>query len=242
MLQAPIRLIKNLLKGKILIVGSSAVLVLIGLAYFVIENRRKLQEPNTLMAETKEPVAQTSGVEAFFVVDVSGAVKNPGVYKVSEDSRIGDVVREAGGVSSEASIQFITKNINFAQRVEDSQKIYIPFEWETYQEADYNLVSLVIEQTLKNNPSSSSTVSASQPQQSSQNTGSGPSSSNTVVTGSNVNVNKASLSELDSLSGIGPSYAQRIIDNRNYKDFDELVSKSKVPKSTLEKIKNDLSF
>jgi len=53
-----------------------------------------------------------------------------------------------------------------------------------------------------------------------------------------VNINTASLSELDKLSGIGPVYGQRIIDGRIYSNVEELVKKDIIPQKTYDKIKN----
>ena len=61
--------------------------------------------------------------------------------------------------------------------------------------------------------------------------------SNTLVLGSKnggVNVNKASLSELDTLWGVGPARAQQIIDNRPYSSTSELITKAKIPQNVLE--------
>jgi competence protein ComEA len=57
-----------------------------------------------------------------------------------------------------------------------------------------------------------------------------------------VNVNTASSSELDTLPGIGPANAEKIISNRPYKDFAEFESKSGLYKSTLENIKDLIIF
>lgn len=52
-----------------------------------------------------------------------------------------------------------------------------------------------------------------------------------------VDINSASLSDLDKLSGIGPSYAQKIIDSRPFASVDELIKVSGIGEKTLEKIK-----
>ncbi|HNU76323.1 MAG TPA: helix-hairpin-helix domain-containing protein, partial [bacterium] len=57
-----------------------------------------------------------------------------------------------------------------------------------------------------------------------------------------INVNKATSSELDTLPGIGPAYAEKIISNRPYKDIAEFESKSGLYKSTIENIKELITF
>src|SRR3989304_2203822 len=65
---------------------------------------------------------------------------------------------------------------------------------------------------------------------------------NTVGQGSGLtNINSASKSVLEDLNGIGPVYAQKIIEQRPYSNIEELVSKKVIPKSTYEKIKNEIS-
>lgn len=56
-----------------------------------------------------------------------------------------------------------------------------------------------------------------------------------------VNINTASVGELDSLAGIGEVRAKAIVDNRPYSKLEELVSKAKIPESVFEKIKDQVS-
>lgn len=67
-------------------------------------------------------VAGQSSVADVMYVDVKGAVKQPGIKKVDQTMRVIDAVHLAGGFTSLAD----EKQINLAQRLTDSQVIYIP--------------------------------------------------------------------------------------------------------------------
>ena len=75
--------------------------------------------------------------------------------------------------------------------------------------------------------------------------GSSSSSAAKPVSGT-VNLNTASLSELDSLTGIGPVYAQRIIDYRNekggFKSIDEVKNVKGIGEKTFEKFKGNIGI
>ena len=55
-------------------------------------------------------------------VDVVGAVRRPGLYRVAEGARIADVVRRAGGPTSKAEIELV----NLAALVADGEQIVVP--------------------------------------------------------------------------------------------------------------------
>jgi len=160
--------------------------------------------------------AEEEGSDKKVVVDISGAVQDPGLYKVSSNLRVGELVDIAGGFNTNASAIWISRNLNLAQEISDAQKFYIPFEWDTYVAESYNVVSL--------KSSSASTTS---------NTGTGNSA---------INVNNASIEDLDELPGIGPVSAQKIMDNRSYSSLEEFKTKSGLGESVVEKIEDLISF
>jgi len=57
-----------------------------------------------------------------------------------------------------------------------------------------------------------------------------------------VNINTASVQELDSLWGIGAVRAQAIISNRPFGSIDELMSKAKIPANVVEENRDKLSL
>lgn len=117
-------------------------------------------------------------------VDIEGAVKNPGVYKLKEGSLIQDAINLSGGLSENADNELIAKDINRAEILKNNQKILIPTKIQASQEV---------------------------------------AGTNTSIQNSaKININTATLEQLDTLPGIGPVYAQRIIDYRKKKQFASL--------------------
>jgi competence protein ComEA len=56
-----------------------------------------------------------------------------------------------------------------------------------------------------------------------------------------ININSASVSELDTLSGIGPTYAQKIVEHRPYSKPEDLVTSGAITQTLYEKIKNNIT-
>jgi len=56
------------------------------------------------------------------VVQVAGAVRRPGVYRLRADRRVDDAVREAGGATPRADLACV----NLAAKVSDGQQVVVP--------------------------------------------------------------------------------------------------------------------
>lgn len=70
-------------------------------------------------------------------VDVSGSVIAPGVYQLSANSRVEDAIKAAGGFAASASAEYISKNLNLAQKITDGVKIYVPGKEDPTSPAGY---------------------------------------------------------------------------------------------------------
>lgn len=121
-------------------------------------------------------------------VDVGGAVVNPKVVCIPEGSRVFEAIDSAGGISGNAE----TKYMNMAAICKDGEKIYVPTEAEI--KSDTGKDPLFNREIAVSNGNSSSY---------------GGSGSNALI-----NINTAGSSELQTLSGIGPSMADRILEYR----------------------------
>lgn len=172
--------------------------------------------PKSLKLEDlpKSSIVSSENITKDITVDISGAVKIPGVYHFEKDSRIEDAIRQAGGFSEQAHKQFVSKTLNLATKLSDGQKIYIPFEGEIASVAPITVLTAV-----------------------------GPTGSNpTGQSGGVINLNTGTQSELESLTGIGPVTASKIINSRPYNTVGELLSKKVVSKTVYEKIKADVGI
>jgi DNA uptake protein ComE-like DNA-binding protein len=65
--------------------------------------------------------------------------------------------------------------------------------------------------------------------------------SNTNAKNGPVDLNTASKEELAALPGVGPSYAQKIVDARPFVDKNQLLGKKILPGSTYERIKDKVT-
>lgn len=82
------------------------------------------QMDTEVLAEAVGPVSTEEPARCY--VYVCGAVKNPGVYELSQDSRVSDAIALAGGFTEEAA----PESYNLAEKVTDEQKIQILTETE----------------------------------------------------------------------------------------------------------------
>ncbi len=174
-----------------------------------------LQKSEILTPAKVEIIEASSSAEIKnndIVVEVTGSVEKPGVYHLPVGSRVEDALLMAGGLGADADRNWVEKTINRAAKLTDGQKVYIASTKQT------NGLSASISNTNSNVAQYDLTPDSNL-----------------------VNINTASLSQLDTLPGIGQVYGQSIIDHRQYSDVGELVSRKVLKQSTFDKIKDKIT-
>ena len=208
----------NYLKKKELLIGLlSFVLFLIssGLAiYFYFDKDECIC--NDVSINTSPEVSDAT---KKIKLEVKGEVKKPGVYEVSSDSIIQDVIDLSGGLTKNAN----TNNINLSMQVKNEMVIYVYKKNATKSVTKtinvckcptYDISSCTKKEESVIVPSEGAT----------NNEISNEVASDTKT--SIVNINTASISELKTLAGIGESKAKAIISyrekNGGFKSREEL--------------------
>lgn len=120
-----------------LIIGSLGVIFLVyGLIYLLGNNQSRENITFDQASQGKsQDLSPTLAAQKEIVVDIEGAVLNPGVYHLSQDSRMQDLLIKAGGLSAKADRDAVAKRINLAVRLTDGAKIYIPVVGESFDKA-----------------------------------------------------------------------------------------------------------
>lgn len=159
------------------------------------------------------PVLLPTPTLAPLIIFVSGAVLKPGLYQLPAEARVGDAIAVAGGLAPDADPAVV----NQAEKLWDGVQVHVP--------------SMVEAQAMMQPPVG---VSGSQPPA----IDAPDTSSDGLSSTGPVNINQATLEQLDTLPGIGPAKGQAIIDNRPYATVDDLERVPGIGPSTIAQLRN----
>jgi competence protein ComEA len=132
-----------------------------------------------------------SGQASDLVVDVTGAVERPGVYRLPAGSRVEDAVQRAGGATDKAELEAV----NRAARLADGQQVVVP-------ERGPAGASVAVEGGEEEGPISLGTATV---EELDTIDGIGPVTAQDIVDFRDQHGGLASVDQLDQVSGIGPA-------------------------------------
>lgn len=130
------------------------------------------------------------GQSGDLIVDVTGAVRDPGVYRMPAGSRVNDAVARAGGAAPQAQLEAI----NLAARLADGQQVVVP--------ARLPGGATAAGTTGAEGPISLGTATVEQLEEIE---GIGPVTAEAIVAFRDEHGGLASVEQLDQVSGIGPA-------------------------------------
>jgi competence protein ComEA len=140
-------------------------------------------------------------VASVALVHVAGAVRRPGVYRLRDGQRIQDAVRRAGGPRRGADLNAI----NLAAKVADGQQVVVPRRLAT------GAAGAAPASDAGAAGAAGDPATPQQPQQP-------------------VSLNSATAEQLDTLDGVGPATAQKILDwRREHGGFRSIDDLGEVP-------------
>ena len=186
------------------------------------EERKRTLDQSNADSEVEEsaadiPEGKNSG---GIYVDVCGHVKNPGVYQLTEESRVFEAIEKAGGMTKNAA----AASVNQAERLTDGQQIYIPSEdeqKESRESGTYPAVRGADEGNMKTGAADS------------------------LMDNGKVNLNTASKEELLSLTGIGDVKADAIVKYReehgSFQSVEDLKKIEGIKDGVFNKIKDRIT-
>ncbi len=174
------------------------------------------------------PEEQAADTQCSIFVDVSGALRAPGVYCFDPGDRVVDAVKKAGGFRPNTSLEYVARSINLSKVLVNNQKIYIPSKEELICE----LKPFTLEEDVVIPPNTAEDTTIPTTNETDATTD--------PATEDCININTANITELDSLVGIGPSTAQKIIDNRPYNSLLDLLNVSGIGQATYDKFKDNI--
>lgn len=227
-------MIKFLKKYKYIVFSVIGILIVLGGIYLkinligdsVVINDANDNNDDILISDEKDNVDNSL---EYYLVDIKGAVNNPGVYKVEVGTRVNDVVNMAGGLSENAD----TSLINLSKLVSDEMVIIIYTIDEVKNSNLVNTVIKVVEKECKcPNIENDGCINDK--------------ITDTITNGGGkVNINTAGVEELSKLDGIGQSKAEAIVkyreENGKFNSIEDITKVSGIGNNVYEKIKDNIT-
>ena len=189
---------------------------------FEVERTGDVEKPNqdsqVIQENQLKTEAESPSNQNQIYIHIIGEVNNQGVIILEKGQRIIDAIEKAGGITKKADLS----KVNLAYVLSDGQKVRIP-SVDDKENVEY------VTQNSGNNILIE---------------GGNQGANNINLGGGKVNINTATQTELETLTGIGPSLAARIIEyrgqNGKFKKVEELRNVKGIGQSKYDGIKEEV--
>lgn len=210
-------------KKKIIVTFIALFIIITGLISFYLinnkynKNKKEIVSNETIKknknAEVNNEISKTSPEKEekpkTIFVDVKGEVISPGVYEVEDNSRVIDVISNAGGFTNNA----YTRYLNLSKKLEDENVIIVNSisEIEDIKSRKNQEIIKETENTISIKKEEIITNDFQEPKVEENNNISNETEEELNLV---VNINTATIEELSKINGIGESTAKKIIEYR----------------------------
>jgi competence protein ComEA len=218
---------------KKIIIGIAIIAIIIAgiLIYFLYNKNEKEEVVDDIIIE-KEKITndEKKEIKEYYYTDIKGAVINPGVYKIEVNSRVIDAINLTGGLNKDAD----TSVINLSKKVSDEMVIiiYTKAQIKKFQSSNSGVIVKFVDKNCEcPDPGVNQACIVDT-----------NSTANNNNPSTKISINTASITELQTLSGIGATKAQDIINYRNsngpFTKIENIKNVSGIGDSTFAKIKD----
>lgn len=185
------------------------ILYIIGFIYFEDKiNNIEIPVQEQITIEKEEPAIEEI-TPKYIYIDIKGAIKKPGVYKLEENSRIIDAINISGGLLKTAN----TTYTNLSKILNDSEvvKIYTNDEVKKLEKETPQEIPKIEEQTKEENTLIN--INTATKEQLQTLNGIGESKANSIIEYRTTNGNFKSIEEIKNVSGISETLYEKIKDS-----------------------------
>jgi competence protein ComEA len=196
-------------RGQLLLYAAAGIaLLLVGARWMAAAGDSSAQAQGVSVSSSHASAGPSGGVSfgasgEDVVIDVTGAVRDSGVFRLPAGSRVDDALKRAGGATAAADLE----HINLAARLADGQQVVVP------QRAPANAATAAV-------PAGADPPGAAD---------------------APISLSTATVTDLDTIEGIGPVTAQDIIDFRDQHggigSIDDLDQISGIGPATMEALR-----
>lgn len=203
--------------------------------YHYLTEEKEEEEPVILEKKDEKKTKKEEIEKVEYKVDIKGEINMPGIYTMKENSRVIDVIEQAGGLTEEAN----TSVINLSKKVTDEMVIIVYSNREVEDFKHTKEVEKVVQEKCNQKDENSLVNGACITSSTSKE------ETTTPQISGKISINTATKEELMTLPGIGENKAKDIINYREsngpFATIEDITKVSGIGESIFAQIKENIT-